>query len=68
MFLKKKTLSQLFSVALLTFLLSGCNSNEKSMNSYLSLMGESQSWNLTGYEVVITTENFKAGNERRKIE
>lgn len=25
-------------------------------------MGESQTWNLTGYEVMITPENFKAGN------
>lgn len=48
---------------LLVILLSGCNGNEKSVsNYYLSLMGESQTWNLTGYEVVITPESFKAGN------
>lgn len=59
MFLRKIKLSQLFSVVFLIFLLSGCNSNEKSV---LKLMGESQTWNLTGYEVVITPERFKAGN------
>ncbi|WP_391116999.1 hypothetical protein [Psychrobacillus sp. L3] len=48
---------------LLVVLLSGCNSIKKSVsNYYLSLMGESQTWNLTGYEVVITPESFKAGN------
>jgi hypothetical protein len=28
----------------------------------MKLMGESQTWDLTGYEIVITPENFKAGN------
>ncbi|ATP40860.1 hypothetical protein CSE16_12850 [Solibacillus sp. R5-41] len=48
---------------LLVVLLSGCNGNEKAVSKYyLSLVGESQNWNLTGYEVVITPESFKAGN------
>jgi len=48
---------------LLVVLLAGCKGNERSVsNYYLSLMGESPTWNLTGYEVVITPESFKAGN------
>lgn len=64
MFLRKIKFSQLFSLVLFILILSGCNSNEKLVINqyYLSLMGESQTWNLTGYEVVITSENFKVGN------
>jgi hypothetical protein len=67
--LEKAKFSQLFSLVLLILLLSGCNSNEKSVinHYYLSLMGESQTWNLTGYEVMITPENFKAGNGTLKM-
>ncbi|ALC85556.1 hypothetical protein AM499_06780 [Bacillus sp. FJAT-22090] len=62
MILKSKRIFYMLFL-LLVVLLSGCNGNEKSVsNYYLSLMGESQTWNLTGYEVVITPESFKAGN------
>ena len=48
---------------LFVVLLSGCNAKEKSVsNYYLSLIGDSQTWNLKGYEVVITPENIKAVN------
>ncbi|CRK84584.1 hypothetical protein [Neobacillus massiliamazoniensis] len=69
MLLGKAKFSQLFSLVLLILLLSGCNSNEKSVinHYYLSLMGESQTWKLTGYEVMITPENFKAGNGTLKM-
>jgi len=43
------------------FVLSGCNAQKGGNNYYLLLMGESESWNLTGYEIVITPEDFKAG-------
>lgn len=43
------------------FVLSGCNAQKGDNNYYLLLMGESESWNLTGYEIVITPEDFKAG-------
>ena len=50
-------------ILLVVVLLTGCSSNEKSVsNDDLLLMGESQTWNLTGYEVEITPEKFKAGN------
>ena len=57
--------NRIFFIVFLLFvvLLSGCNAKEKSVsNYYLSLMGDSETWNLTGYEVVITPESFKAGN------
>ncbi|MGF2614115.1 hypothetical protein FZC84_19220 [Rossellomorea vietnamensis] len=44
----------------LIVILSGCNDNEKSV--YLSLTGESKTWKLTGYEMEISPESFKAGN------
>lgn len=57
----KRIIYVLFS--LLVVLISGCSGYEKPVsNYYLSLIGESQTWNLTGYEVVITPESFKAGN------
>lgn len=43
------------------FVLSGCNTQKGDNNYYLLLMGESESWNLTSYEIVITPEDFKAG-------
>lgn len=43
------------------FVLSGCNAQKSGNTYYLLLMGESESWNLTGYEIVITPEDFKAG-------
>ncbi|WP_085505796.1 hypothetical protein [Thalassobacillus devorans] len=63
MVLKNKRIFYMLFLALV-LLLSGCNGNEKSVinHFYLSMMGESETWNLTGYEVVITPENFKAGN------
>ncbi|WP_332646912.1 hypothetical protein [Lysinibacillus sp. 54212] len=64
MITRKIRFSQLFSLALFILVLTGCNSNEKSVinHYYLSLMGESESWSLTGYEVLITSDHFKAGN------
>lgn len=63
MVLTNKKNYYLLFLSLVVFL-AGCNGNEKSVMNhyYLSLMGESQTWTLTGYEVVITPENFKAGN------
>lgn len=64
MIFEKVKWSQLFSVVVFLLLLSGCSDNEKSVvnHYYLSLIGESQAWTLTGYEVMITSENFKIGN------
>jgi hypothetical protein len=41
--------------------LPGCNAQKGGNHYYLLLMGESESWNLTGYEIVITPEDVKAG-------
>lgn len=43
----------------LVILLSGCSSSEKLNHYYLLLEGESQTWNVSEYEVVLTPENFK---------
>lgn len=43
-------------------LIAGCKNGSEKNNYYLSFMGESESWKLKGYEVVITPETFKAGN------
>lgn len=61
--LKNKKIFYLLFLSLV-ILFSGCSGKGNSVikHSYLSLMGESQSWNLIGYEVVITPENFKIGN------
>lgn len=68
MVLKNKRIIYLLFLALVV-LLSGCKHNEKSVlnHYYLSLMGDSQTWGLTGYEVVITPKNFKAGNGTLKM-
>ena len=56
---KRFSALHLFDVVVLCTIWSQCS---KSGNTYyLLLMGESESWNLTGYEIVITPEDFKAG-------
>ncbi|WP_391116985.1 hypothetical protein [Psychrobacillus sp. L3] len=56
-------------ITTLIVLLSGCNNSGKLVknNYFLPLHGESQTWSLTGYEVMITPENFKAGNGTLKM-
>lgn len=64
MILEKAKFNKLFSLVFLILLFSGCNSNEKSVidHYYLLLIGESQTWNLNGYEIMITSDSFKVGN------
>lgn len=64
MILGKQNLRQYFLFVLLILFLSACSKNAESVNNhyYLSLTGESQTWNVTGYEVMLTPEVFKAGN------
>ena len=64
MCLREIKFSPLLSLVVCILLLSGCSSNEKSVISQysLTLAGESHTWDLTGYEVVITSKKFKAGN------
>ncbi|WP_047984365.1 hypothetical protein [Ornithinibacillus californiensis] len=58
--MKKFNYLSLVTLFFTVLFLSGCN--ERVDNYYLSLMGESDSWELTNYEVVLTQEDFKAGN------
>ncbi|MCM3630412.1 hypothetical protein M3194_24060 [Paenibacillus glycanilyticus] len=55
-------------LVLLIVVLSGCNNIDKStINSYLSLMGESETWKVEQYKISITSEILKAGNGILKI-
>lgn len=58
--LKSKKIFHLLFVALIV-LLTGCTLNEKEPEN-LILKGESETWELTGYGLVISPELFKAGN------
>lgn len=64
MLLKKGMKFFSFGLVLVILLLSGCDSNEKAMknNYYLSLSGESESWEVDSYEIEIKPDTFKAGN------
>lgn len=55
-------------IVLLLGVLSACNSvdtksnQETESNYYLSMSDESEHWKLSGYEIMITSEGYKAGN------
>lgn len=51
-----------FSLILFLLMLTACNNKETETNYYLSLSGESEHWKLDGYEIMITPEDYKAGN------
>ncbi|SES63731.1 hypothetical protein SAMN05216389_101186 [Oceanobacillus limi] len=52
----------LLSLFLLLFILSACNTQNVETNYYLSLNGASETWEISGYEIVITSDEMKAGN------
>ncbi|MCM3629342.1 hypothetical protein M3194_18520 [Paenibacillus glycanilyticus] len=55
-------------LVLFIVVLSGCYNNDKStINSYLSLMGESETWKVEQYKISITSEILKAGDGILKI-
>lgn len=60
MTLKSKRIFLLVVVSLVV-LLTGCTFKEKKTEK-LSLTVESETWELTGYEIVISSEQFQAGN------
>lgn len=64
MLLKKGVKLFSFGLLLVLLLLSGCNNSEKTVinNYYLSLSGESESWKVDSYEVLIKPETFDVGN------
>lgn len=64
MLLKKGVKLFSFGLLLVLLLLSGCDSNEKTVinNYYLSLSGESESWKVDFYEILIKPETFDVGN------
>lgn len=49
------------------FLVSGCRAQQSNKEYYLLLMGESENWKLTDYEVVITPEEVNIGNGKLKM-
>ena len=55
---KNKSIFYLLLTALFV-LLSGCNGTT---TYFLPLQGESETWSLTGYEMVISPDDFKVGN------
>src|SRR5699024_1135666 len=56
------------SIALLLVVLSACkpldtkSNQESESNYYQSMSDESEHWKLSGYEIMITSEGYKAGN------
>ncbi|WP_240375630.1 hypothetical protein [Bacillus piscicola] len=52
----------LFNLIPLLFILSACSGQPAETNYYLSLPGESDTWKLTGYEMMLTEDGEKAGN------
>lgn len=51
------------SLVLFIVLISACNRNDQSeVNSYLSLMGESETWKVEQYKMSLTPETLEAGN------
>lgn len=60
--MKKFIYLSIVSLLFFLFILTGCNNQETADNYYLSLKGESEHWNLNGYEIEMTQEEFKAGN------
>lgn len=55
----KKAVS--FSLLLLV-ILTACQQPSNDMNYFIALSGESENWQLTGYEFMQTSDSFKAGN------
>ena len=52
----------LFSLIYLLFLLSACSNQQSRTDYYLSLTGQSDNWELSGYEILLSSEGRKAGN------
>lgn len=59
--MKKGLCIKLATLLWVVLVISGCNVQQSNSKYYLLLMGESENWNLTGYEIVITPEEFSAG-------
>lgn len=54
----------LFCLLPLLFILSACHDHQTETNYSLSLLGESEAWKLTGYEIILTPNEMKIGNGR----
>lgn len=52
----------LISLTFLLVVLSACNNEESATSYYLSLSGESDHWKLNSYEIVMSTDEIKAGH------
>lgn len=62
--LKGRNLIYIIGLILLSLLLASCNDSEKVINDhyYLTLSGESESWEVDSYKVIINPDTFSAGN------
>lgn len=49
-------------IILLLIILTACQQPNSDMNYFVTLTGESENWQLTGYELMQTSDAFKAGN------
>ncbi|MCM3397941.1 hypothetical protein [Oceanobacillus profundus] len=52
----------LFSLVPLLFILFACQDQQLETNYYLSLLGDSETWRLSGYEIILTPDEIKVGN------
>lgn len=50
------------SLISLLFILSACSNQQSGTDYYLLLTGQSDNWELSGYEILLTSEGRKAGN------
>lgn len=50
------------SIILLLIILTACQQPNSDMNYFVTLTGESEKWQLTEYELMQTSDAFKAGN------
>ncbi|MFC7321520.1 hypothetical protein [Halobacillus campisalis] len=59
--LRKKGIVIFLSIILVIFFLVGCE-KERVNNYYLSLSGESESWEVDSYKILLKPDTLKAGN------
>ncbi|MGM8365493.1 hypothetical protein ACLIBG_08405 [Virgibacillus sp. W0181] len=55
-------MKKLYLLIPILFILSACSSPQSKTNYYLSLTGESETWELNGYELMFTQDGKKIGN------
>ncbi|MFC3039207.1 hypothetical protein ACFOGI_02960 [Virgibacillus xinjiangensis] len=59
--MRKMLVNSVWLIAII-LLLSACEGEQVETKYYMSLMGESDTWKLNGYEIMLTSDGEKAGN------